>query len=142
MAEERRRLEAAQKRIYGLLVEPSDDESEVNDSASENEENDVPQNEPDHNSESEQSDSEEEQDISHNLEECREYYLGKDKITKWRKFPLSQNTRTRNQNIVTHLPGPKNNAKNLKTPIECFNVLIDNDIIRQITMCTNIYIYI
>nr|CAI5837678.1 unnamed protein product [Callosobruchus analis] len=43
-------------------------------------------------------------------------FIGKDKLTKWRKRQYPLNIPTRRQNIISHLPGPKGNAKNSKTP--------------------------
>jgi len=48
-----------------------------------------------------------------------EYYLGKDKVIKWKKNPPPRNTRTAHYNIITHLPGVKSHARNAKTIIEC-----------------------
>jgi len=39
------------------------------------------------------------------------YYIGKDK-TKWKMEVTPKNNRTPSYNIITHLPGPKLNAKN------------------------------
>lgn len=133
MAEDREQL-----RIYGLLMEESD-ESEIDDS-SDGEENYIqeePVVEPVHNSESEQSDDD--SDLTNNDSNC-EYFIGKDKVTRWRKFPINRNVRTRNQNIITHLPGPKRCAKNSKSELDCFSLLIDDNLLQNITDCTNIYI--
>lgn len=66
--------------------------------------------------------------------------IGKDKKTKWRKFIVTKNVRTRSQNIVIHLPGPKFIAKQMKSPLDCFNLLVNNIVLNLITDCTNIYI--
>lgn len=65
-------------------------------------------------------------------------YTGKDSITKWRKHALPRNVRTRQQNIVTHLPGVRPAGKNSKTPKECFLLFLDDSIIEKIVTYTNI----
>lgn len=59
---------------------------------------------PDHTSQSEHnSDSEEDADNSEDELSATDYYLGKDKKTRWRKMPPPANTRTRSHNIVIYL---------------------------------------
>lgn len=91
----------------------------------------------DHNSDSEQSetDSEDEAESS-----SSEYYIGKDKQTKWFKNPPSQRTRQRAHNIVLHLPGPKGEAKNAKSQTDCFNLFFDKNVEDLILKHTNDYI--
>ncbi|CAI6353566.1 unnamed protein product [Macrosiphum euphorbiae] len=51
----------------------------------------------------------------------RQYFRGKDKITKSAKtFPTRNNTRAREQNIIRVPAGVKGEAKNCKSPIDCF----------------------
>ncbi|GBP38893.1 hypothetical protein EVAR_32409_1 [Eumeta japonica] len=45
----------------------------------------------------------------------REYYIGKDKSTKWSVQPLRTNVRTRSENIILQKPGVKPIAQNDKT---------------------------
>lgn len=66
------------------------------------------------------------------------FYFGKDK-TKWRKQAPPLNVRTRNRNIVTHLPGILGAAKDAKSPIECWNLFFE-DIVQIIVFNTNLYI--
>lgn len=66
--------------------------------------------------------------------------IGKEKKTKWRKSIVTKNVRTRKKNIVIHLPGPKFIAKQMKSPLDCFNFLVNNIVLNLITDCTNIYI--
>lgn len=67
--------------------------------------------------------------------------IGKDLSTVWMKNPyVRPNNRTRAENIVKHLPGPINKAKHAKTPIECFNLMIDDQIVEIIVENTNIFI--
>ncbi|KAL4153896.1 hypothetical protein QTP88_001729 [Uroleucon formosanum] len=61
-----------------------------------------------------------------------EYYLGKDKITKWKKNPPPRNTRTAHCNIITHLPGVKPHARNAKTIIESWSLFFPDNVIQEI----------
>ena len=65
------------------------------------------------------------------------YIWGADKKTKWAETPPNPNVRTRQENIIIHLPGTKNAAKLVKSPKECWELFIDNDIIDCIVMWTN-----
>ncbi|XP_067014309.2 piggyBac transposable element-derived protein 3 [Anabrus simplex] len=67
------------------------------------------------------------------------FYEGKDG-TKWYSKAPPRNIRTRVQNIVTHLPGPKDRARSARTPTECFSLLIDDKILDLIVSYTNKYI--
>lgn len=70
-------------------------------------------------------------------------YFSRDKdkrVIKWRKFVNPQSVRTRSCNIIVRLPGPKGDAKNTKSAIECFNLFFDPTVIRMIVSSTNIYI--
>nr|CAH7712309.1 unnamed protein product [Callosobruchus chinensis] len=87
-----------------------------------------------HHSETEQEDSDTIGSQRHLL------FIGKDKSTKWRKHQYPLNVRTRRQNIISHLPGPKGNAKNSTTPLQTFQNFIDQNIIDAIVENTNIYI--
>ncbi|XP_023213628.1 piggyBac transposable element-derived protein 4-like [Centruroides sculpturatus] len=68
------------------------------------------------------------------------YYIGKDGFTKWNKQPPPKRVRTRSQNIITHLPGPKNEARNCTTEIDIFNLFFSINILNAIVKYTNIYI--
>ncbi|KAG8287875.1 hypothetical protein J6590_027214, partial [Homalodisca vitripennis] len=71
-------------------------------------------------------------------------FYSKDKpkrVMKWKKCPLDpSNIRTRASNIVLRLPGPRGEAGNTKTEIDCFNLYFDDDVIEMIVNGTNIYI--
>nr|CAH7732023.1 unnamed protein product [Callosobruchus chinensis] len=84
--------------------------------------------------------SETEQEDSDTNEPRHLLFIGKDKSTKWRKHQYPLNVRTRRQNIISHLPGPKGNAKNSTTPLQTFQNFIDQNIIDAIVENTNIYI--
>lgn len=68
------------------------------------------------------------------------FYIGKDCLTKWRKSHPPTNVRTRAHNIITHLPGPINNARETKTEIDILNLFLDDNVLRIICHSTNIYI--
>lgn len=79
------------------------------------------------------------------VEECQSEnrqrdYIGKDKVTKWHKVKGRTAIRTRAHNIITEASGPKGMAKTCKSPLECFQLFITDDMIAEITSCTNIYI--
>lgn len=70
----------------------------------------------------------------------RNELLSKDRLVKWEKNSIPRNVRTRSVNLVRTLPGPVQNAKAAKTPVECFKLFIDDAIIDLITENTNIFI--
>lgn len=71
----------------------------------------------------------------------RQYFWGKDKIPKWAKtVPTRNSTRAKQQNIIRVPAGVKGEAKNCKTPIDCFLLFIDDKIIKSVVFCTNLYI--
>lgn len=61
-------------------------------------------------------------------------YLVRDKdknVMKWRKNPpLPRNVRTRAENIVVRLPGPKGEARGKVSEIDCFNLFMNDTLIR------------
>ncbi|UYV64736.1 hypothetical protein LAZ67_3001815 [Cordylochernes scorpioides] len=70
-----------------------------------------------------------------------EFYFGKDGVTKWKKtmWQKTQN-RTRSENIISQLPGPKSEAKSIESESDAFTKIIDNDMVQKIVNCTNAYI--
>ncbi|CAH2006447.1 unnamed protein product [Acanthoscelides obtectus] len=101
----------------------------------------------DHQSESEQDiSSDEDQGIPDQdtaaVEEnkCGGYYLGKDKITKWKKSRSNLQVRVRSHNIIKLLPGPKGSARDAVSEIDCIKLFITDSVIRMITSSTNRYI--
>ncbi|KFM74523.1 PiggyBac transposable element-derived protein 4, partial [Stegodyphus mimosarum] len=67
-------------------------------------------------------------------------FVGKDGKTVWKKKKFRQNVRVRSHNIMTHLPGPVREARNVTDPFSSWNILIDNSILSIIVECTNLYI--
>lgn len=45
-------------------------------------------------------------------------HRGRDNVTEWIRHTMARNVRTKQQNIVTHLPGVRAAAKTSKTPKE------------------------
>lgn len=97
-----------------------------------------------HATDTEQSSDETEADIStpapQQLRGRTPFYTGKDRSTKWLMHKPLRNVRTRSCNIVIHLPGVKNVAKNAKEPLQCFSLFVDDSMIDKIVLYTNIYI--
>lgn len=65
-----------------------------------------------------------------------ETYRGKDG-TIWFKNPRRPNVRTRSENILTGTPGVNGQAKNAKTPLECFELFINDSMLSYILCHTN-----
>lgn len=91
---------------------------------------------------SEESDSEQEILEDDDIEEFQpevtpRYLWGVDKKTKWVANPGNRAVRTRQENIIIHLPGPKGVAKSAKNPFDCWNIFIDDLIIDSIVEYTN-----
>ncbi|XP_063231053.1 piggyBac transposable element-derived protein 4-like [Bacillus rossius redtenbacheri] len=91
----------------------------------------------DHNSSSE-NDSDEEKIQSNNTED--NYFLGKDRKTKWGKSRPMQSVRTRSHNIVKKLPGVTGLGKKEKSVSGCWSLFFDNNMIEKIVVFTNKYI--
>lgn len=69
------------------------------------------------------------------------YVIGRDQETVWKKNPcVAPNVRTRSVNLVSVLPGPIRAARRAKTPLECFELMLDNTIFDKIVTYTNTYI--
>lgn len=67
------------------------------------------------------SETEQEANVSSSEDEDEstgEYFMGRDKSTKWYQEPPRKKRRA-NHNIITHLPGVKGEANNAKTSAEC-----------------------
>lgn len=73
------------------------------------------------------------------LPKNRDIYLGKDG-SKWNKHVPNQRVRTRADNIITHLPGVKQCAKNAKSVLDCWHLFFDRQIIEDIVRWTNVKI--
>ncbi|CAG5029592.1 unnamed protein product [Parnassius apollo] len=89
------------------------------------------------NSDSKQRETDSEDEAGSSLSQ---YYIGRDKQTKWSKNSSSQRIRQRAHNIVLHLPGPKGEARNVMSKTDCFNLFFDKNIVYLILKYTNEYI--
>lgn len=118
--------------IYRLLEASEEGDEEFRDKNFENESDIVEEREEGSETEEEGS-SEDEAEI----EENSDFYMGKDKVTKWYKIHRQSKVRRRPQNIMTLLPGVIGAAK---TPVEFWNCLCTEDILNDIVKYTNQYI--
>lgn len=115
-------------------VEVSDHDSDSEQDIDEPDEANVQDEEMDlHESEEEDGSSEQNQSTG------SRYYLGKDG-TKWRKECHPPNVRTRRHNIVSKLPGVRQYARGVQSPMESWLKLIDENMLNSIVANTNIYI--
>lgn len=117
-------LECLEDETEDQRPEDSDDDLE-NDNLEEREEN----------SDTDQgiSDSEEEPFVN---QLC---FMGKDKTTKWSKC-APPSSRTRVENLILHLPGPKEAVRRFKTAIEIWRYFFGAEIIDRIVRYTNQHI--
>jgi len=69
-----------------------------------------------------------------------EFYLSKDKKTKWYKNFLPNKTKQRAHNIVTQRPGVNAVAKNATTILDCWNLFFPDSVIIEMVICTNKYL--
>lgn len=67
-------------------------------------------------------------------------FIGKDKVTQWKKHFPPKNIRTLSANIVLQLPGVKAYAKSKKSPLDIWLCLFDEEMLNIIVDCTNIKI--
>ncbi|KAG5879388.1 hypothetical protein JTB14_016733 [Gonioctena quinquepunctata] len=87
------------------------------------------------NSDSEQEISDTEQGTSESLD--GPFFIGKDKTTEWRKHQPPKNVRTRAENLLKQLPGPKASTKNLTDPLEIWKFFFTDEILNTIVEHTN-----
>lgn len=67
--------------------------------------------------------------------------LGTDGVTRWAKHPLvRKNSRTKKHNLVTQLPGPVRNAKNVTNILETWQLFFPDMMLEKIVLYTNIKI--
>lgn len=66
------------------------------------------------------------------------FFIGKDKLTKWRKQCVSnKQVKTRSENIVKVLPGVPRRLQHLKSPFDIWNIFFSNEILNIIVTYTN-----
>lgn len=139
---------ASRRKIYDLdrqdhvdeLMQMLDDDTIDNDETFEDESDSGEEDYVEHREEDSETEQEDDSD-NEEEEEIHEgsYSLGKDKITKWYCEPTPK-TRTQAHNLVRHLPGVIGEAKNAKTPLECWSYFFDDDILQRVVTYTNEYI--
>ncbi|XP_069669317.1 piggyBac transposable element-derived protein 4-like [Periplaneta americana] len=74
------------------------------------------------------------------LEDNDNFYVGRDKVTMWRKTSYSTSSKTKKKNIVKIFPGPKGNARVVNGEMKAFSCIMDDNIIDHIIRCTNLFI--
>ncbi|XP_045489690.1 piggyBac transposable element-derived protein 4-like [Pieris rapae] len=72
----------------------------------------------------------------HVLQSTSRFLYGKNKH-KWSSIPRSASTRTLRRNIVHFIPGPKENARELKEPVDLFLLFITDGMLQQVVTFTN-----
>ena len=124
-----RRIRALDDDTIRAMLEPEDESNEEIGSEKNDDEERVV-NESNHSTDSEiDGDQLQNSDMSTDSESSDEddenYYLCKDKVTKWCKNPcVSKFAKTPTRNIVKLLPGPRNNARYIEDELQVFLLLI------------------
>ena len=67
------------------------------------------------------------------------FYIGRDKQTRWRKTQIAPRAKTRGKNIVKKIPGPTSHARDASTELGAYLKIMDIDITDEIVKCTNKY---
>ena len=71
-------------------------------------------------------------------EDDENYYLCKDKVTKWYKNPcVSKFAKAPSRNLLKFLPGSRNNPSHIEDELQAFLLLITDEMIEEIVGCTN-----
>ncbi|KAJ8953375.1 hypothetical protein NQ318_023492 [Aromia moschata] len=91
-------------------------------------------------SESEQAYSSEDSEVSEKQDLDEEYYIGRDKITKWRKIKCTVRSKAKAKNIVKTRTGVTQTARDIKDEKDAFLKIIDLSMIDNILKFTNMYI--
>jgi len=125
------------KRLQTLWDEIRSEE-EISENESEADEDDLQIS--DHVSDTEESgESSVESDDEIPLSELQNYYLGRDKRTKWHRRPLGH-TKTLKRNLINFTPGVQPDAKGAKSAVDAWMLFFTNNMMDEIVRCTNIYI--
>lgn len=77
---------------------------------------------------------------SHVSKNSKNYYTGRDNITKWAKSPPRASVRVRSHNIMRETPGPKGMAREASTKAETFFCMFSRNTIDLILHHANEYI--
>ena len=92
----------------------------------------------DHDSESQQEYKSDEGE-NNNLSVSNQFYIGRDKSSKWNKSCKSMNMK-RKKNIMKIFPGPETVARGERDELTAFSKFMTIDMIDEIVKCTNLYI--
>ncbi|KAI4462452.1 hypothetical protein MML48_4g00003909 [Holotrichia oblita] len=122
--------EKEQKRLQALYGELETDEELIEDESSEVGEDNV--HESDHNTDTERADSDNESTEEENAGANGQYFLGKDKKTKWYNIPKNLQVRTCSANVVKHLPGNRYETKAVKTAYDSWNLFFSNSLLEKL----------
>ena len=129
--------------IRAMLEQEDESDEEINGEENDDEERVV--NKSDHSTVSEiDGDQLQNSDRSNHSESSDEddenYYLCKDKVTKWYKNPcVSKFAKTPSRNLLKFLPGPRNNPSHIEDELQAFLLLITDEMIEEIVGYTNMY---
>ena len=99
------------------MVENSSDDEDCEDSSDIDSEDNVEEQKDD--SETEQEEASDEETDEDDTVAGVNYFVGKDKTTKWYHNPLLTSSRTRPHNLIRHLPGQIGAARLAKSVAEC-----------------------
>lgn len=91
-----------------------------------------------HNSDSEEELSDSQGEAEDLEEENVDFFLGKDKTTKWSKNPIaSKFSKTKKKNIVYIFPGLTSHSRDITDERSAFEKILTDNIIENIVECTN-----
>lgn len=125
--------EQEMKRLQEMLEVVSSDEENIEEELEDSDDEDLFS---DHQSESSEECDSSEDDVC----DQTDFFIGKDKTTKWHKEPFRVQKRRAPQNIIRKLPGNTQLSKNVTSPIDAWRLIFDDSIIEMVLECTNIYI--
>ena len=130
--------------IWAMLKQEDESDEEIGGEENDDEERVVK--ESDHSTDSEidcdQLQSSDRSTYSESSDEVNEnYYICKDKVSKWYKNPfVSKFAKTPSRNLLKFPPGPRNNARHIEDELQAFLLLITDEMIEEIVRCTNMCI--
>ena len=130
--------------IRAMLEQDDESDEEIGGEENNDEKNVV--NESDHSMDSEiDGDQMQNSDWSNHSESSDEddenYYLCKDKVTKWYKNPcVCKFAKTPSRNLLKFVSGPRNNTSHIEDELQAFLLLITDGMTEEIVGCTNMYI--
>ena len=127
-------LEMEAENLWANEEEP-DTVNDIFGDSSDEDENYVPEQQSDTDNEQTEDDDEEQRDPSTSQRNVASI-LGKNGH-RWTTQAPARQGRPRRENIVLHLPGPKQEARNVRSPLESWNLLFSEEILDIIVMHTN-----